>query len=241
MAIYLLVGQSNMVGQPAPEAVDRQENPRIQVLAYEDCGSLGRTYNEWDVASPPLHNCWGGLGPGDYFAREMVEVMPNTTVGLVPLAIAGVDIDMFRKGVVSARRGEFTIPPDNHWEGAYDWVIERARLAQESGTIRGILFHQGESDSGSSAWLDKVADLVDDLRTDLGIESAPFVAGELLYTGCCSSHNSLVAELPSRIPNSAVVSASGLAGTDTAHFDLAGQRELGRRYAEKMLELDPPD
>jgi hypothetical protein len=63
------------------------------------------------------------------------------------------------------------------------------------------------------------------------------VAGELLYDGCCSLHNALVNGLPSQIPNADVVSAAGLAGMDEAHFDLEGQRELGRRYAEKMQEL----
>ncbi len=40
-------------------------------------------------------------------------------------------------------------------------------------------------------------------------------------------------------PKRHVVSASGLTGTDQWHFDLASQRELGRRYAEKMLEVLP--
>jgi Carbohydrate esterase, sialic acid-specific acetylesterase len=115
-------------------------------------------------------------------------------------------------------------------------VLERARLAQESGTIRGIIFHQGESDNGQAAWLDKVQELVTDLRADLNIGDVPFVAGELLYGGCCDAHNSIINMLPSRLTNTSVVSAEGLMGMDTAHFDLAGQRELGVRYGNAMLE-----
>jgi hypothetical protein len=155
-----------------------------------------------------------------------------------PLAVNGVDIDFFSKGVLSTRRREFRIPPDNHWSGAYDWVIERARLAQRAGALRGIIFHQGESDTGNAQWIGKVKAMVGDLRRDLGLGEIPFVAGELLYSGCCGKwHNPLVLQLSPEISNARVVSANGLAGLDAAHFDLPGQRELGARYGAAMIEL----
>lgn len=235
MQIFLLFGQSNMEGVPTPAAEDLVENPRVMVLGY-DASCNGRTWNEWSVARPPLHRCWAGVGPGDTFGKAMAEAWPEATIGLVPAAISGVDVDFFRKGVVSSRRGEFEIPPDNQWSSAYDMLVERARIAQESGTIRGILFHQGESDSGQAVWVDKVEEIVADLRADLGLgEDVPFIAGELLYSGLTSGHNTYVNQLPGRIPNAYVVSAEGLNGQDEYHFDLAGQRELGRRYAEAML------
>jgi hypothetical protein len=237
MMVFLLMGQSNMAGAPQPEERDEAVNPRVVVLAYEDCPRLGRVHDAWYPAKPPLHNCYGGVGPGDYFGKALADAYPNATIGLVPLAINGAEIDMFRKGVVSRRREEFRIPPDNHWQGAYEWAIERARTAQRSGTIRGILFHQGESDTGNPEWVGKVKGLVADLRADLGLVRAPFVAGELLYRGCCDSHNVLVAELPHAIENARVVSARGLEHLDTAHFDLASQRELGGRYGAAMIEL----
>ena len=233
--IFLLLGQSNMEGAPAPEAEDRIGHPRVKVLAYDNCDALDRSYNHWYPATPPLHSCGGGVGPGDWFGKAMADALPKATIGLVPNAINGVDVDFFRKGVVSARRGEFKIAPDNHWSSAYDAVIERARLAQRFGVIRGILFHQGESDSGNPAWVGKVQELVANLRADLQIEDVPFLAGELLHSGRCAGHNSLVNELPNHVPNSFVVATSGLAGMDEYHFDLAGQRALGRRYAETLL------
>jgi hypothetical protein len=233
--VFLLIGQSNMEGAPKPEAADLTEDPRVLVLAYDDCPALGRVHDRWYTARPPLHGCNAGLGPGDGFARAVAAAFPNATIGLVPSAISGVDIDFFRKGVVSKRRQEFRIPPDNRAAGAYDWVLERARLAQKSGVVRGILFHQGESDTGSAEWVEKVSGMVADLRADLALGPVPFVAGELLHGGCCASHNPLVNQLPLGIPNALVVSAEGLAGIDRAHFDVGGQRELGKRYAQKML------
>jgi hypothetical protein len=238
--IFLLIGQSNMEGVPAAEEQDEVENPRVKVLAYDDCENLGHTYDRWYTARPPLHSCKFGLGPGDYFGKALAAALPNATIGLVPNAIAGVDIDFFRKGVVSRRRNEFKIPPDNHWSGAYDWVISRARLAQCVGVIRGILFHQGESDAGQEAWIGKVKGIVEDLRTDLNLGDVPFLAGELLHDGSCERHNDIIVRLPSHITNAHVVSASGLRGFDQCHFDAAAQRTLGQRYADKLLEVWRP-
>lgn len=235
MQIFLLFGQSNMEGVPAPEAADRVEDARVEVLGYTNCGA--RVYNQWSVARPPLHSCSLGVGPGDYFGKAMAAAWPNATIGLVPAAISGVDLAFYRKGVVSARRAEFSIPPDNTADSAYDMLVEKAQLAQQRGTIRGILFHQGESDGGNSQWVSQVAEIVEDLRMNLGLgEDVPFIAGELPYAGCCAGFNSRVNQLPANVPNAHVVSATGLDVMDQYHFDLAGQRVLGGRYAEAMLE-----
>jgi hypothetical protein len=232
--IFLLVGQSNMVGQPQPQSQDLVQDPRIKVLAYDNCSGLGRTYNKWYTAYPPLHNCDAGVGPGDYFAKTLIQSLPaNTTIGLVPLGVDGAPISLFLKGV--ARTG-WTLPPDNHWATGYEWIISRANEAQKVGVIRGILFHQGESDTGNAQWSSQVAGLVADLRADLGIgEAAPFIAGEYLSTGCCASQDSIVDALPNQIPNAKVVSASGLTGTDQFHFDLTSQRTFGMRYGQQMI------
>jgi len=234
--LFLLLGQSNMAGAPPPEASDLVPNPRVEVLGYGDCVAHARTYDAWAVAAPPLHGCDSGLGPGDTFGKVLADALPDARIGLVPCAINGVDIDFYRRDVVSTRRHEFPIPPDNHWVGAYDWVLARARLAQRAGVIRGLLFHQGESDSCDPAWPDKVKQIVEDLRRDLELGTAPVVVGELLHGGLCESHNALVNTLPRVIANAHVASASGLSGLDAYHFDASGQRELGRRYARRMLE-----
>lgn len=236
--IFLLIGQSNMEGVPKPEAQDKVEDPRITLLAYNDSMGLNYEYNHWYTAKPPLHSAGLGLGPGDYFAKTLIDELPEGySIGLVPCGIAGVDIDFFRKDVISSRRNEFMIPPDDHWEGAYEWVLERAKLAQQSGTLAGILFHQGESDAGQMVWLDKVKEMTEDLRSDLNMPDAPLLVGEVLYTGPCSGHNRVISYIPQRIENAYVISAEGLVGQDQFHFNLEGQRELGRRYAEKMLEV----
>jgi hypothetical protein len=242
--IFLTFGQSNMEGVPQPQAQDREENARVKVLEYDNCANLGRVYNQWYTAAPPLHACNNGVGPGDYFGKTLAAALPaNVTIGIVPNAIAGVDIDYFRKGVRSARRNEFRIPPDNQRDSAYDMIIERGLIAQQVGVIKGIIFHQGESDSGSpnrDQWVGKLQGIVADIRADLNIGNVPFLAGELLYNaegGCCGdSLNPLVNSLPNLIDNGFVVSANGLGNIDNFHFDLQGQRTLGARYGQVILE-----
>lgn len=225
-----------MEGIPEPDVEDRSVNPRIRVLGYEP-GCNDREWNQWAVAAPPLHRCFAGVGPGDWFAKTLAEVWPHAEIGLVPAAISGAPISLFRKDVVSDKRHLFELPPSNNWSGGYEMMLARARVALASGTLRAILFHQGEADVTNARWLDEVAEVVADLRRDLNLsDEVPFIAGELVDGGCCSTLNTVINRLPDVVPNAHVVSAAGLTSTDAYHFDLAGQRELGKRYAETFLD-----
>jgi len=234
--IYLMFGQSNMEGMGTVAAQDRTTNPRVKVLQDQTCSNLNRTYGTWYLASPPLNRCWSGIGPGDYFGKTMAEGMPSSiTIGLVPASVAGSDIALYQKSAPIGRAGA-DIPVQ--FSGGYAWLLDLAKKAQQAGVIKGIIFHQGETNTGDANWKYKVQEIVNNLRTDLGIGNVPFLAGELLYAdygSCCSRHNVEVNKLPSLITNSYVVSASGLAGVDGAHFSTASYREFGKRYAQLML------
>ncbi len=219
--VFLLLGQSNMAGYPKALESDKVPDDRVLVLDYYS--------DQWRTAIPPLHETWqGAIGPGDWFGKTIVEHIPEgDTIGLVPCAISGERIETFLKNGGSK----------------YNWIIERARMAQQrGGIIEGILFHQGESNNGDSSWPQKVYTLVQDLRTDLDLGSVPFLAGELLYSGGCAGHNTLVNQLPSIIDNCHVISANGLTvdPADTQyylHFGHDSQVEFGRRYAQKMIDV----
>ena len=236
--VYLMVGQSNMEGASPIQSQDRVTNPRVMVLQDESCAGLG-SYGQWRVASPPLVRCSGALGPGDTFGKIMANNSDATvTIGLVGAAHGGQKIEYFLKNCddYNACSPTFGTTPNN-FRGGYQWLIDLAQKAQQRGVIKGIIFHQGESNTGDPAWPGRVKQLVTDMRNDLGLGNVPFIAGELPYPACCSSHNSLIAQLPSLISNAHVVSASGLNIHDQYHFDSAGAREMGQRYASKMLQL----
>jgi hypothetical protein len=245
--IYLCFGQSNMEGMGPIEAQDKATNVRVKVLADQTCSNLNRVYGQWYTAVPPLNRCWNALGPADYFGKTMADGEPSkVTIGLVPAAYSGCDIAFFQKsaplGKASTKGGGAADIP-SQFTGGYAWLLDLAKKAQKVGVIKGIIFHQGETNSGDPTWKNKVKEIVTDLRTDLGIGNVPFLAGELLYAqygGCCSSHNVEVNKLPGLLPNAYVISASGLNGLSgsNAHFSSASYRTLGARYAQKMLAVE---
>jgi hypothetical protein len=133
-------------------------------------------------------------------------------------------------------RGSTRLP-----NNAYQWMVDRCKIAQKSGVIKGILFHQGEANQNESSWPGRVAKIVKDLKTDLGLDDkVPFLAGEVLRSGDAASHNAQVAKVPDVVPNSYVISAEGLdmrvGDSWRLHFSCASVRTFGERYAKKFLE-----
>jgi alpha-L-fucosidase 2 len=128
-------------------------------------------------------------------------------------------------------------------DNPYQYLVEMAKLAQKDGVIKGILLHQGESNTNDKDWPNRVKGIYNNLLRDLNLkaEEVPLLAGELVSAdqkGACASMNKIIDELPKTIPTAHVVSSEGCVGRpDHLHFAPAGYRELGRRYAEKMLAL----
>jgi hypothetical protein len=237
--IYLMFGQSNMEGQGIIEAQDRVTNPRVKMLQDSTCPNLNRVYGKWYAAAPPLNRCWGKLGPGDSFGRMLGQKAPSyvKTIGLVNVSVSGCNIYIYKKGCPDGLDQYSKGIPFNC---GYTWLLDLAKKAQQVGVIKGIIFHQGETNTSDPNWKYTVQQIVADLKSDLGLGDIPFLAGELLYArynSCCSAHNIEINKLPALIPNAHVISAAGLPGADVAHFTSASYRTLGERYAQKMMKL----
>jgi hypothetical protein len=247
--IFLCLGQSNMEGFPGIEPQDKTTvDKRFQVLAAVDFPNLGRTKGHWYDAVPPLCRGHTGLCPADYFGRTMVAHLPEKIrVGVVNVSVAGCKIELFDKDnfqTYAATAAPWMKNTIKEYGGnPYAHLVEMAKLAQKEGVIKGILLHQGESNTNDKQWPAKVKGVYDNLIKDLSLkaESVPLLAGELVNAdqqGACASMNSIIAELPKTIPNSYVISSKGCTSRpDHLHFNAAGYRELGRRYAVKMLAL----
>jgi len=246
--IYLCFGQSNMEGAARAELQDSTVNPRFQVMEAVNCDNLDRKMGNWYPAIPPLCRCRTNMGPADYFGRTMVENLPeNVKVGVIVVAVGGCKIELFDKENYASYA---ETAPDwmkgmiKEYDGnPYGRLVEMAKLAQKDGVIKGILLHQGESNSNDSLWTQKVKGVYDNLIKDLNLnpKNIPLLAGETVNAdqeGICAGMNSIIATLPQTLPNSYVISSAGCAdGPDNLHFSAAGYRELGKRYAEKMLSL----
>ena len=239
--IYLCFGQSNMEGGVPAESVDMEYvDPRFQVLAT-DATNENRTMGNWYPAYPCIVG-WGGLCPIDYFGRSMVAALPaDYKVGVVAVAAGGVDIRAF-----FPEEGENYIPYKENPKVAkyecklYERLVDMAKIAQQSGVIKGILMHQGEANEGQEEWLEWVKYVYDRLISDLGLNAAevPLLAGEVVGEaegGTAYKHNQIIAKLPDVIPTAHVISSTGCPGD--IHFSAPGYRILGKHYAIKMLEL----
>jgi hypothetical protein len=230
LQVFLLIGQSNMAGRGKVEAQDKAPIPRVFALNKDMA---------WVAAVDPLHfdkPQIAGVGLGRSFARVLAAADPNVSVGLVPAAFGGTSLDEWKPG------GEL-----------YREAVRRAKFAMKTGKLRGILWHQGEADSGkqdkAGSYGERFSQMVSALRADLNAPDVPVVVGELgeyLYTRPGNAEpfarvvNEQLAMIPLHVPNAAFVSSARLTpNADHLHFDAPSQREFGRRYALAFLSLDP--
>lgn len=247
--IFLCFGQSNMEGAAKFETQDTTAvDQRFRLLEAVNCDNLNRTKGNWYTAVPPLTRCKTGLGPVDYFGRTLVANLPkNIKIGVINVAVGGCKIELFDK---ENYQSYTATAPDwmkgmlAEYEGnPYARMVEMAKIAQQSGIIKGILLHQGESNTGDKAWPEKVKGVYENLLKDLKLEAknTPLLAGEVVNAdqgGVCASMNAIIATLPQTIPNAHVISSVGCPdGPDNLHFSAEGYRMLGKRYGEKMLSL----
>ena len=247
--IFLCFGQSNSEGFPGLEAQDKTPvDERFQVLAAVDFPRMDRKKGNWYPAIPPLCRPSAGLCPADYFGRTLVSNLPpHIKVGIVNVSVAGCKIELFDKDSFQAYAatapGWMTNIINAYGGNPYQYLVDVAKMAQKDGVIKGILLHQGESNTNDKEWPKKVKGIYENLIQDLGLkaEAVPLLAGEVVNAeqhGACASMNSIIDDLPKTIPNSHVISSKGCTSRpDHLHFTPAGYRELGRRYAEKMLPL----
>jgi alpha-L-fucosidase 2 len=247
--VFLCFGQSNMEGFPGIEESDKSPvDERFQMLAAVDFPRQNRTKGNWYPAVPPLSRPSAGLGPADYFGRTLVSNLPpHIKVGIVNVSIGGCKIELFDKenypAYVATAPNWMTNVIATYSGNPYQHLVDMAKLAQKDGVIKGILLHQGESNTNDREWPTKVKGVYENLLKDLNLKAGevPLIAGEVVHAdqkGVCASMNRIINDLPKTIPTAHVVSSAGCAAkSDRLHFSAAGYREFGRRYAEVMLPL----
>ena len=215
--VYLLIGQSNMAGRAPFSENEATVIPRCFLLNGKD---------SWEPAKNPL-NIYSTirkgagmqkLNPGYSFSLEMLKKHKDISLGLVVNAKGGTKIEQWKK--------------DTRF---YKEAVRRTQEAQKSGTLKGILWHQGESNSGNpDGYLEKLKDLITSLRKDLGAPDLPFIAGQVNKV---PKINAQIAKLPKKVSHTAFVSSKDLKTMDRWHFDQQSTHLLGKQYAMKMLTL----
>jgi len=234
--VFLLMGQSNMSGFGKVVPEDRQPVPRVVKVPTKHKGEL-----KWLPAAHPLHNRLRSdrFGLGLPFAIEYLKDKPNVVVGLIPLAWGGAPIDRLKKGTPT-----------------YDDALAKTKFALKHGELKGVLWHQGESDTVSdtrtNSYEQKLHQFIVDLRKDFADDQLPFVAGNLAeFYGTSKEHSqpervkridkvrAILRALPSQVANTGFVESKDCSSPDRhmVHFDRESYILLGQRYAKVFSEM----
>jgi hypothetical protein len=237
--LFLLMGQSNMSGGVNIAAGDTQPVPHVLKMLY------AREANEpkWAPGAHPLHprrpNKKKRYGLGLSFAQTYVADKPGVVVGLIPMAWGGRGIAQLDKG-----------------SEIYGDAIRHAKASMQAGTLKGVLWHQGESDTVEQARTDvyekKLHRLIKDVREDLGDAKLPFIVGNLAeFYGTGKDHNApdrvariseikgILRSLPEKVPHTGFVESTGCSPAARAkvHFDRKSYVLLGKRYAKVYADM----
>lgn len=217
LQVYLLIGQSNMAGRAPYSDEEAKPMEGVFLLNAED---------KWEAASNPLNRYstirkglnMQKMGPGYSFALEMQKEAKGKAIGLVVNAKGGSSIEQW------GQETKF-----------YQEAVRRAKEAQKTGTLMGVLWHQGESNEKKpDGYSDKLKALVENLRADLGVKDLPFVVGQVNNV---PKINAQLAKLPEIVEHTACVSSEGLKTYDRWHFDAPSVKKLGEGYATEMKKL----
>jgi len=193
--------------------------PDVHIVRFDKRDS------QWKLLDP---NDVSGIGPAPSFALGMIADREDTVVGIVHAAVSGTPQIRWLKG------GDL-----------YEAAIDRARDAMQYGIMKGVLWHQGESEARdlakATAYGDNLKDMITDIRVDLYTEDLPFVLGQLGDFNTQTYNYIINAGIQSAaddLDNVEVASPAGLTcWDDLIHFTSESQRTYGFRYAEKMMEM----
>jgi len=231
--VFILMGQSNMTGYGKLLPEDRKPVPHVVKLPTK--GAV-----KWQPAAHPLHNRLKSdrFGLGLPFAKKYLKDKPGVTVGLIPVGWGGAAIDKLKKGTPT-----------------YTDAMKKAQYAMTQGTIKGVLWHQGESDTVSQAKADsydqKLQQLAADVRKDLKDDKLPFIVGNLAeFYGTGPGHNKpdrvkridkvrgVLRALPDKVKYTGFVESTDCSSPDRhmVHFDRKSYIILGTRYAKAYAE-----
>ena len=251
--IFLCFGQSNMEGAAKPEPMDLvSPGPRFLLMPAVDFPATdtrpARKMGEWCEAIPPLCRPNNGLTPADWFGRTLVASLPeNIKIGVIHVAIGGIDIRGFLPDSISSyvKRAPnwMTGMLKAYDNNPYQRLVTLAKKAQKEGVIKGILMHQGETNTGDPKWAGMVQQVYDRLCGDLQLkpEEVNLYAGNIVQAGgkgVCIGCKKQIDDLPKTLHTSQVISSDDCTnGPDRLHFDAAGYRELGCRYGEAVARF----
>ncbi|MCD6597407.1 MAG: sialate O-acetylesterase, partial [Bacteroidales bacterium] len=222
--VFVLAGQSNMAGRGHVKPADTLSDSRILSITKD---------RQWILAKEPLHFYepkLTGLDCGLSFGREMLKHVPDSvSIALIPCAVGGSSIQQWLGD--SLFRNVQLLSNFN----------DMLSFAKQYGSVKGILWHQGESDATSNLipkYKQSLNKLILAFRNEAGNDHLPFLIGEL---GAFANPerqirwdyiNQIIHEVAAKDENAFVIGTEDLeCKADSIHFNSVAQRSMGWRFA----------
>jgi len=225
MHSFLLIGQSNMAGRGEMEAAPPITNEQLYVMRNARWQKMYRPVNP--------DRPFSGVNLAERFAELYCNAYPGEDVGLIPCADGGTSLAQWAPGSL-----------------LYDHAVMQAKFAMRTSRLCGVLWHQGESDCGEEAsrvYAEKLTEMLDALRRDLGMPELPVMLGALgdylteYDEGTRVWYpkvNAALRQVAESMPHTAYVPAEGLtAKADHLHFNTASLMIFGERYYEAYSRI----
>lgn len=245
--VYLCIGQSNMAGRGKMLPRDKEPIEGVFLLGPDDT-PVPATGNANIYSTIRKNARMQGYNLSIPFASKMYA-QTGRPVLLVVNARGGTMLDQWVKDApcytFNNREGDDPEKVGGQIPQFYAEAVRRAKAAMKYGTLKGILWHQGEGDRSQAlrdTYIERIEKMVSDLRSDLGVgEEVRFVLGDTYHYGIGAPVNPTLSQIGYFVPNSFWASADGCAANpDNLHFSREGLVLLGERYAEAMLSEQQP-
>lgn len=247
--VFLLAGQSNMDGRGAKKDLvgELASYAKLQpdVLIAFAAGGLHRplTMSRGFVPLEPGYSGTPGQKPGGLptgtfgpelsFGSTLATGLPGKHVALIKYAEGGTNLradwNPDKKGSLYEKFIAFTRQS-----------LKGLKDRGDTYEIRGMIWHQGESDASLPAaeYQKMLTEFIVRVRTDLAIKDLPFVIGEVYDNDKRDAVRDAQQAVAKTVPGTYFASAKGLQTFDAGtHFDAASQIKLGQRFAEPLLKL----
>ncbi|HUM66233.1 MAG TPA: sialate O-acetylesterase [Chitinophagaceae bacterium] len=225
--VFIMAGQSNMAGRGTVESQDTI--PEKRLLTINKDGQVM-------MAKEPLHFYEPGrigLDCGYSFGTTLLKHIPDSiSVLLVPCAVGGSSISQWLGDSV------------HRDVKLYSNFLSMLAIARRNGTLKGILWHQGETDANERdipLCAERLRTLISRFRSAAGDNQLPVLIGELGSFSTDSSNweriNEEIRSYSSQDSFTSVITTGDLEHKgDQIHFDSNGQRAMGKRFAETYLQ-----
>lgn len=244
--VYLLAGQSNMDGRGlVSDLSEDQKKPVDRTIIFYR--SVPRTSDGWQTlvpgfSVPPKYK--GELpsptfGPEIGFARSMLKKNAPRKLALIKGSKGGTSLRVdWKPGVKGDKDSQG--PRYRDFIETIQMATKQLRERGDQFTFRGLLWHQGESDSKASTatYRRRLKEFIVRIREDVGVADLPIVVGEVFDNGKRDSVRAAIQRVAAESPTVGLVSSEGTTTSDPGtHFDAKSQLLLGDRYADAMSKL----